>query len=278
MKKSLQVWIAAIVTLFLFPIVMQFLPEGTSVASTKIMKDNAFIVYASNVMEETEPVKEDTKAKVLLYFTHSHEAYEPMTKAADGKVATNHQTENIMKLGEKLKSQLIINGIDASTLDIDNSKEIRKKGIHYSKSYAEIRPHVKKAISEQPYDLVIDVHRDAVGPEKTTIVHEGERYAKVAFVLGTDHPQYKQNMQNVLLVKRGMENLVPGITRNIIQKGGPGVDGKYNQDLDPSVILIELGGIGNTEDELNRTIAIIAEAIAQIMAAKEEETISEGAA
>ena len=38
------------------------------------------------------------------------------------------------------------------------------------------------------------------------------------------------------------------------------VDGKYNQDLDPSILLIELGGIENKEDELNRTIAVIAKA------------------
>lgn len=269
MKKSMQIWIAAIAILFLFPIVMQFLPEGTSVTSTKIIKDNAFIVYASNVTEEVEPEKEETKAanvaNVLLYFTHSHEAYEPMTKAADGIVSTSHHTENVMKLGAKLKSQLAINGIEANTIDIDNSKEMRKKGIAYSRSYAEIRPHVKKAIEQQPYDLVIDLHRDSVGQEKTTLEFEGQRYAKVAFVLGTDHPQYKQNLEKVLMVKREMDKLVPGISKDIISKGGPGVDGKYNQDLDPSIILIELGGIGNTEDELNRTIAVLAEAIGNSM-------------
>ena len=81
------------------------------------------------------------------------------------------------------------------------------------------------------------------------------------FVIGLDHPNYKQNReQSAQRMKDEMEKLVPGITRNIISKGGAGVDGKYNQDLHPSVILIELGGIGNSEDELNRTIVVIAEA------------------
>ena len=53
-------------------------------------------------------------------------------------------------------------------------------------------------------------------------------------------------------MKDEMEKLVPGITRSIISKGGAGVDGKYNQDLHPSLILIELGGIGNSEEELNQ--------------------------
>ena len=42
-------------------------------------------------------------------------------------------------------------------------------------------------------------------------------------------------------------------------------DGKYNQDLHPSVILVELGGIGNSEDELNRTIVVIAEAASTVI-------------
>lgn len=39
------------------------------------------------------------------------------------------------------------------------------------------------------------------------------------------------------------------------------MDGKYNQDLHPGFILVELGGIGNNEEELNRTIAVLAEAV-----------------
>ena len=66
-------------------------------------------------------------------------------------------------------------------------------------------------------------------------------------------------------MKDEMEKLVPGITRSIIMKGGAGVDGKYNQDLHPSLILIELGGIENTEAELNHTIAVIATAATAVL-------------
>ena len=71
------------------------------------------MVYAANVMEE-KPA-EITPGKALLYFTHSHEAYEPVTKANDGKVAVSHQSENIMKFGEKLKSQLDFNGVETKS-------------------------------------------------------------------------------------------------------------------------------------------------------------------
>ncbi len=199
---------------------------------------------------------ETTAGKVLIYFTHATEAYKPITKAVDGKIMVNHQTENVMKMGDKLKGLLELNGVETDTL---------KKIVPHGRAYNDIRPFVKKQLSENEYDLIIDIHRDAVGPDKTTIVHEGERYAKVAFVLGLDNPSYKQNEVMTNRVKTEMEKRIPGITRNVISKGGAGVDGKYNQDLHPNIILIELGGIGNSEDELYRTVAIIAESISELL-------------
>lgn len=264
----MQIWTVIVFALFLFPVIIQFIPEESKISNTKIIKENALIVYASNVVEEeVEPVVPPavSAGKVLLYSTHSHEAYEQMTKAADGKVAVSHHTENIMKMGEKLKNQLTINGLEAEAIEVDIMKEMLKNRIPYSRAYKEIRPHVKKRLAEKEYDLIIDIHRDAVGPEMTTLVHEGQRYAKVAFVVGTDHARYKQNEQLTKQFKLQLEKTIPGITRNVISKGGAGVDGKYNQDLHPKIILIELGGIGNNEEELNRTIGVIAEAVKELV-------------
>ncbi|MCM3637355.1 stage II sporulation protein P [Sporosarcina luteola] len=270
MKKNMQIWLVIVFVLFLFPVLIQFIPEESKISNSKIIKENAIIVYASNIVEEEkveaepepEPEPEVSKeletiaGKVLIYFTHATEAYKPITKAVDGKIMVNHQTENVMKMGDKLKGLLELNGVETDTL---------KKIVPHGRAYNDIRPFVKKQLSENEYDLIIDIHRDAVGPDKTTIVHEGERYAKVAFVLGLDNPSYKQNEVMTNRVKTEMEKRIPGITRNVISKGGAGVDGKYNQDLHPNIILIELGGIGNSEDELYRTVAIIAESISELL-------------
>ena len=45
-----------------------------------------------------------------------HEAYKPVTKEKNGKIAVSHQTENITKFGEKLKTQLDVNGIETDML------------------------------------------------------------------------------------------------------------------------------------------------------------------
>ncbi|WP_225229594.1 stage II sporulation protein P [Sporosarcina quadrami] len=272
MKKNLQIWTVVILTLFLFPVIIQFIPEESKISNSKIIKENALIVYASNIVEEEVPdeepemiVEAEPEQKIgnlLLYFTHSTEAYQPITKNIDGKVAvSHHQTENVIRMGDKLKAQLDLYGLETDTF---------KKAVPYTRAYQDMRPYVKKRISEKEYDLIIDIHRDSVGPEKTTLVHGTERYAKVAFVVGTDNPNYKKNEAMTNRLKEEMEKRIPGITRNVIPKGGAGVDGKYNQDLHPNIILLELGGIGNTEDELSRTIAVIAESIKEIIDQIEE--------
>jgi stage II sporulation protein P len=265
LKKTLKIWSSFILFLFFFPVIVNYIPsEAASTSAAKLIIEPANIVHASNVAEED--IIETTGGKALLYFTHSHEAYEPVTKAVDGKVAVFHRTENIMNIGKKLQTQLAVNGIETDILDYDNVSEMEKKGIDYGLAYRSIRPQVIKKLGEVNYDIIIDLHRDSIGPDRTTTVYEGEKYANVTFVVGKEHANYKLNEAKAQQVKDEMEKLVPGITRgDIILKHGPGVDGKYNQDLSASVILIELGGIGNNEAELNRTIVVIAEAVSAVI-------------
>ncbi|WP_301109632.1 stage II sporulation protein P [Sporosarcina sp.] len=263
MKKTLQIWMSIIFLLFIFPVVLQFLPKEPTIPPAFSLKEPSKIVYASNILEEDIAPK--VEGNVLIYTTHSHEAYEPITKAADGKIAASHHSENIMKVGSKLKDNLNVNGVTAEQLDLDIVRVMQQEKIPYHRSYAAIRPYVKEKVEKKSYDLVIDLHRDSLGPSRTTITHENQRYAKVGFVVGKEHPFFEKNLGKAKQLKDQMEQRVPGITREIIIKGGRGVDGKYNQDLDTSMILIELGGVGNTETELNQTISVIGESVSALL-------------
>lgn len=263
MKKTLQIWMSFIFMLFIFPVVLQFLPKQPTNPSTFSLKEPSMIVYASNVLEED--MKPKVEGNVLIYSTHSHEAYEPITKALDGKVAVSHHSENILKVGARLKENLVAHGVSAEQLEMDIVKTMQQKKIPYHRSYAAIRPYVEKKVRDQRYDLVIDLHRDSLGPAKTTITHGGQRYAKVAFVIGREHPYFDKNLTKAKQLKNELEKRVPGITREIIIKGGRGVDGKYNQDLDTSMILVELGGVGNTEIELNHSLSVIGESVSSML-------------
>lgn len=282
MKKSLRIWSFFIMMLFLSPILMKFLPVSTETSTTSFMNESRKIVYAANIFESDRvltPSSEKAKAKkgarkksstepnanVLLYFTHNHEAYSPVTKAKNGKVAVSHHEENIQKFGGKLSTQLTEHHIEAKILAVDNMAVSTKQKLPYSQAYHTIRSFVEKELAEEQFDLIIDLHRDSIGRKYTTVEVQGKSYAKVAFVIGLEHSNYKQNEAQAIALQNEMEKHVSGITRPIIRKSGKRVDGKYNQDLDPNLLVIELGGMENNEEELNRTIAVLAEAISTVL-------------
>lgn len=267
---------------------MKFLPNSTENSAHSLLNESRKIVYAANVFESDrlidgnkskrkEQKKDDQKDKpskkqhssdgrVLLYFTHNYEAYSPVTKAKNGKVAVSHHEENIEKFGGKLSQQLSSFSIQSKILDVDNMAVQAEQKKPYSQAYATVRSFVSKQLEEEAYDLVIDLHRDSIGRKYTTVEVDGVSYAKIALVVGLEHEQYQQNEAMAVALQQEMEKRVPGITRSLIRKGGKGVDGKYNQDLHPGLLLIELGGMENDENELNRTVAVLAESISTILA------------
>lgn len=62
-----------------------------------------------------------------------------------------------------------------------------------------------------------------------------------------------------------LNKLIPGLSRGVVGKKGEYVDGIYNQDLSKNMILVELGGIENTEEEVNRTISVLSRAISIVL-------------
>ena len=55
MKKTLKIWSALILFLFLFPVFINYLPDGGTTKSLKLIREPGEIVYAANVMEEETP-------------------------------------------------------------------------------------------------------------------------------------------------------------------------------------------------------------------------------
>ncbi|ARF16823.1 stage II sporulation protein P [Sporosarcina ureae] len=263
MKKSLKIWSTLIFLLFLFPIVLVQIqveiPEEIAVVSS----DDGKLVYAGNIIEQEPEVQ--TEMRALLYATHSQEAFEPITLKHDGKIAVYHEEANIMNLSETIRSQLEFNGLETDIIDVDFTAEMNKAGIPFHKSYDVARPYVQKALKDTDYDIIIDIHRDSLNADRTTITYEGEKFAQVVFVVGGDHANFKLNQELAEKLMARMEKEVPNITKSIVFKSGHGVDGKYNQDLHKRLVLVEMGGIGNDEAELNRTSAVLAKAVSQTL-------------
>ena len=55
------------------------------------------------------------------------------------------------------------------------------------------------------------------------------------------------------------ENELRGLSRGISYKTGPAVNGIYNQNLNGKSVLIEIGGVDNTIEEVNNTMLALAD-------------------
>ena len=63
-------------------------------------------------------------------------------------------------------------------------------------------------------------------------------------VLGTNHKRYEDNLSLGLKLQAQLERQVPGITRPLQLRAQ-----RFNQDLSPGALLIEVGAAGNTHAE-----------------------------
>ena len=107
-------------------------------------------------------------------------------------------------------------------------------------------------------DLLIDIHRDATKHDSSTIKIGNKSYATVLFVIGLEHDNYVKNLSVANSLHNKIEEKYPGLSKGILKKQGPLVNGIYNQDISPKAILIECGGYENKIDEVSNTISVIA--------------------
>ncbi|WP_234007822.1 stage II sporulation protein P [Lysinibacillus sp. FJAT-14745] len=239
------------------------LPEQSALEQTKEQTQDQTQDQPKEQMQEQTQDQTKDPFKVLLLFTHSQESYQPIVKAVSGKAAYYDEKTNIYNLKDTISKHFSMNGIQTDILDVDVMKELKLKGKSFPNSYNFVRPYLAKRLQEQSYDLVIDFHRDSSKRDATTLTHNNESYARIAIVIGAEHKNYRWNTAYAESLSAAMNEMVPKISRGVISKSGDNVDGRYNQDLTKEMILIELGGIDNTKEELNRTIAVIGKAIAK---------------
>lgn len=284
--KKLQWSIGLLLFFFVLPVIAGQLPFNKQASTPMKQPEDKQVVFAATNLEEeselektkeqteestpestpkptSEPTKEQDPFKVLLLFTHSQEAYQPIVKAVSGKVAVYDDKTNIYNLQGAISKHFSMNGIQTDVLDVDVMKVMKSEGKTFPQAYNTVRPYLSNRLQEQSYNLIIDLHRDSAKRNATTTMHNNQSYARIAIVVGAEHKNYRWNTAYAESLSAAMNDIVPKVSRGVISKSGDNVDGRYNQDLAKEMILIELGGIDNTEDELNRTIAVIGKAIAK---------------
>jgi stage II sporulation protein P len=201
---------------------------------------------------------------VYIYFTHTRESYLPALKGVTDPDLAFHRTVNVTKVGEKLAEELKKRGIGAEVSTTDIVAELQKKGMKYYQAYDMSRKFVVEAMShDRDLQYFIDIHRDSRRRKYTTVTINGVDYARVAFIIGGENAKYEKNLQLATQLHQLLQKKYPGLSRGVIEKKGAGTNGKFNQDLSQNAILIEVGGVDNTFEELFRSVSALADAFSE---------------
>lgn len=189
-------------------------------------------------------IENTNKVRIYIYNTHQTEAY-----------ATQ---ETVNKAAYDLKTALEKEKIDTYVEKGNINEFLVANNYDYSYSYVASRYYILEELKKNSYDLIIDLHRDAVSRKATTVTINGKNYAKILFVIGKKHDNYEKNYALAKKLNAIVEKKYPTLTRGILLQSGKNVNGIYNQNIAPNMILIELGGNYNTYDEVKNTIEVLA--------------------
>ncbi|MFB4330755.1 stage II sporulation protein P [Paenibacillus sp. CR_12] len=203
------------------------------------------------------------KKSVLIYHSHPQEAYNPLLSHPSDNPGAVSPTKNVMLVGSFLSKRLEANGI--GTLHDKSDYQSTVEGYNYNYSYKYSRQMAMEAMSQNDgINYLIDIHRDSQRYNKTTATVNGVNYAKVYFIIGHANENWRQNEAFASKINAKLEKSYPGVSRGVWGKSADQGNGEYNQSLSPNSILIEIGGIDNTKEELQRTAEALADIIADV--------------
>ena len=217
------------------------------------------------VIKDKEEKNTNSKPKVYIFNTHQTEGYNSNFLEAFNINNTVYLASHI--LGEYLSDLGVATIVEEnSIIDVLNTN-----GWKYGYSYKASRTLLESAYKKNPsLDFFIDLHRDAASYDRTVTEIDGKKYAKILFVVGLEHENYEPNLQLAKKLNEKIKKIAPTLSRGVLEKKGPGVNGKYNQKKNKNTILIEVGGQYNYIEEVNNTLKIIAEVIYEYLEDEKE--------
>lgn len=197
---------------------------------------------------------------IYIYNTHQTEEYKP-TSYLEYSV-----NPNVLMASYILEEQLSKKGHVVLVEEESVSKLRTTLGLNYAGSYKVTRSMMENAKKNNPtLKYYIDLHRDSLTRDKTTLTVDGKSYAKILFIVGLENSSYQENLDFTNKISDLLNQKVKGLSKGIYKKEGPLVNGVYNQDFSNRVILIELGGNENTIDEVYRSLIVLGEVLDEVI-------------
>ena len=197
----------------------------------------------------TEKASDNYSPLIYIYNTHDREEY-----AKNNIIELNPTVSLVNNI---LKEKFSSNNIDVLVEERSIKEILNRNNWSYSYSYKASRIYLDEVKNNYPtIKYFIDVHRDSLTKDKTTVIIDDKSYAKILFIVGLENPNYQYNLEFTEKINNKLIEKYPNLSKGILKKSGPGVNGVYNQDVSPNSILIEVGGYENNIYEvLNTTLA-----------------------
>lgn len=205
--------------------------------------------------EEFPPVQLDGEPMVLVYNTHNAETYKPSegTSKLEGKNAGVADVSVVLTRALESKHRL---------------KTIYSDVIHdypdWTKSYINSMRTVQQILKKHnKIQVVLDIHRDAgLNSRADTLVKiNGKDCAKIMIVVGTEHPNWKQNLAFAEKIAATADKMYPGLIKDVRSFK----DRRYNQHLHPHSMLLEFGSDLNKKEDAENSSILLADVIASVL-------------
>ena len=200
------------------------------------------------------------KSNIIIFHTHTSESYTPSDKyqyVASGNFRTLNTDCSVVGVGNELTNRLVNKGINV----------IHDTTFHdypeYTGAYTRSMQTVQNILNNTNADLVIDLHRDAIGDSTygPSVMIGDEKVAQIMFVMGSNegvlsHPNWLTNLKIAIKIQEKANEMYPGLFRPILL-----TKYRYNEHLAKGSCILEVGATGNTMDECVGSMKYLAEVI-----------------
>lgn len=214
--------------------------------------------------------KQPQRPRVLIYHTHTWEAYE-MTEDEQYIPTETWRTKderyNMVRIGEELAGCLSRLGFEV--IHDKTAFEPPTLSSAYTRSLAMLEARMDAG---ERYDYILDVHRDAYSGDYNgaNIVSQDEKSLAYVMLLvgkGTgatnsgfdERPDWPKNLDLAQRITDSMNTQLEGVSREVKIKTG-----RFNQHVSTGALLIEVGNNRNTLEEALNSCEVIARAIAHV--------------
>ena len=202
---------------------------------------------------------------IVLFHTHSCESYTSSEKypyTQTGNYRTTDLNFTVTRVGTELETYL----------KKYNYNVIHNTDYHdypaYNGSYTRSLKTVENILQTTPSDIIIDVHRDAIGSRSDyapTVKIGNEEAAQLMFVIGTDagglwHSNWRENLKFAIKVQSKAEEMYPGLFKTMMV-----TTSRYNQHTGKYASIIEVGATGNTLEQCLTSMKYLAKVMNEII-------------